>query len=126
MPKAQNRTAEFEEAKANADACRQAGHEQALSDFEVAKREAEQAPRARYERARLMFDKVKSDPACLQYEKAREELRAASQAGPDYRKAGDALDAAIREVDELYYEELARLETEYGIGYSRAAHTQNI
>ena len=126
MPKAQNRTAEFEEAKAIADACRQAGHEQALSDFEVAKREAEQAHRARYERARLTFDKVKSDPTCLQYEKAREELRAASQAGPDYRKAGDALDAAIREVDELYYEELARLETEHGVGYSRAAQSQNI
>jgi hypothetical protein len=119
MPEAQNRTAEFEEAKAVAEACRQAGHEQALSEFEVAKREAEQAHRDRYERARLAFDRVKADPSHPRYENAREALRAASRAGPDYRKAGDSLDAAIRQVDELYYEELARLSTDHGVSVSQ-------
>ena len=116
MSEAQNRSAEFEEAKAIAEACRQTSHDQALSDFEMAKRQAEQANRERYERARLAFERVKSDPTHSHYEKARAELQAASQAGPDYRKAGDALDAAIREVDELYYEELARMSAEHGVG----------
>ena len=44
---------------------------------------------------------------------------------PDYRKAGDALDAAIREVDELYYEELGRLVTEHRISVSGATCAEN-